>query len=82
MGVQYLPGATLHPRLLADRDPALNTERRRIADRRRGGARELFAFLAPMVLASRPRIVVDEGTPRERVVLGRATFRNVLGEIR
>ncbi|MFJ4174035.1 hypothetical protein [Microbacterium sp. NPDC089696] len=81
MGVQYLPGATLKPRLLADRDPAVNAERRRLANRRRGGARELFAHLAPMVLAARPRIVVDEGTPRERVVLGRSTFRNVLGEV-
>lgn len=54
-------------------------EHRAIANRYRPSARELFPALRARLLASRPVLAVtDEGTPRERVVLGKPTFRNVI----
>ena len=54
-------------------------ERRRIARRYRPGARDLFAALLPQLLDSRPVVaIVDEGTPKERVLFGAPTFRNVI----
>jgi hypothetical protein len=54
-------------------------EREMIALRYAPSARELFAELRPVLLASRPVLSwIDEGKPGERVVYGRPTFRNVI----